>query len=112
MKMTAIKPIYLNRDVVLAGQQFDTADQHGRELIKKGYAEAVPVPPEPTAPTGQTEVPTTGTQTDAPELPPTTGAQIEAPAPDGTASVADADASAPAEPPAPAADATAKAKTK
>ncbi|WP_413732339.1 hypothetical protein [Sodalis sp. RH20] len=41
MKMTAIKPIYLNRDVVLAGQEFETLEQHGRELIKKGYAEAV-----------------------------------------------------------------------
>jgi len=112
MKMTAIKPIYLNRDVVLVGQQFDTADQHGRELIKKGYAEAVPVPPEPTAPTGQTEVPTAGTQTEVPVLPTTTGAQDEAPALDAAESVADADASAPAEAPAPAADATAKAKTK
>ncbi len=109
MKMTAIKPIYLNRDVVLAGQQFDTGDQHGRELIKKGYAEAVP---EPTAPPGQTEVRTVGTQTEAPPLAPTTGAQDEAPAPNATASVADSDASAPAEPPGPVADATAKAKTK
>ncbi|WP_413722689.1 hypothetical protein ACL2XG_05355 [Sodalis sp. RH24] len=41
MKMTAIKPIYLNRDVVLAGQEFETLEQHGRELIKKGYAEVV-----------------------------------------------------------------------
>jgi hypothetical protein len=107
MKMTAIKPIYLNRDVVLAGQQFDTADQHGRELIKKGYAEAVP---EPAQPTVQTDVPTAGAEAETPAL--TTGTQTEAPAPDGTASVADADASAPAEPPAPAADATTKAKTK
>ncbi|XBS71153.1 hypothetical protein ABK905_09380 [Acerihabitans sp. KWT182] len=96
MKMTALKPIYLNRDVVLAGQQFDTGDQHARELIQKGYAEAAPVPPTADATTDGTA--TTQTAPDA-------STQALAPAAD-----------APADAPAPAADvqadATAKAKAK
>lgn len=38
MKLVAKKPIYLRGEVVLAEKSFDTDEQHGRELIKKGYA--------------------------------------------------------------------------
>ncbi len=68
MKMTALKPIYLNSDVVLAGQEFDTLEQHGRELIKKGYAEAVleaPAPAVDTEPAAVDPAPETDAQTEA-----------------------------------------------
>ena len=38
MKLVAIKPIYFQGLVVTENQQFDTQEQHGRELVKKGYA--------------------------------------------------------------------------
>ncbi|EDV0404708.1 DUF1839 family protein, partial [Salmonella enterica subsp. enterica] len=38
MKIIAQKPLYINGDVVTEGSVFETIEQHGRELINKGYA--------------------------------------------------------------------------
>lgn len=38
MKLTVIRPIYVEGKVLLEGDAFETLEQHGRELIKKGYA--------------------------------------------------------------------------
>lgn len=38
MKLIAIKPIYFEGNVLTAGSGFETLEQHGRELIQKGYA--------------------------------------------------------------------------
>ena len=38
MKLVAIKPIYFLGQVVTEKQAFETQEQHGRELVKKGYA--------------------------------------------------------------------------
>ncbi|HHK7966978.1 hypothetical protein ABK864_01395 [Serratia marcescens] len=38
MKLIALKPIYFGGDVVREGCSLETREQHGRELIKKGYA--------------------------------------------------------------------------
>lgn len=38
MKLIAIKPIYFEGNVLTEGTEFETLEQHGRELIKKGYA--------------------------------------------------------------------------
>lgn len=38
MKLTAIKPIYHEGEVKTEGTTFETVEQHGRELVKKGYA--------------------------------------------------------------------------
>jgi hypothetical protein len=38
MKLIANRPIYVNGAVVIDGHPFETQDQHGRELIRKGYA--------------------------------------------------------------------------
>ncbi|EMF8519848.1 hypothetical protein V4E47_004926, partial [Enterobacter asburiae] len=38
MKLIALKPIYFGGTVVTEGLQLETLEQHGRELIKKGYA--------------------------------------------------------------------------
>lgn len=40
MKLKLLKPIYLNGEVLTEGKTFETLEQHGRELIRKGYAEA------------------------------------------------------------------------
>ncbi|ELY7546113.1 hypothetical protein ACOZ0L_000930 [Cronobacter turicensis] len=39
MKLIAIKPIYFEGNVLTEGVEFETLDQHGRELVKRGYAE-------------------------------------------------------------------------
>ena len=41
MKMRSLKPVYFNGTVQTEGSEFETLDQHGRELIRKGYAECV-----------------------------------------------------------------------
>lgn len=38
MKLTVIRPIYVEGKVLVEGDAFETLEQHGRELIKKGYA--------------------------------------------------------------------------
>ena len=44
MKIKLLKPIYYEGQVVLAGHTIEAAEQHGRELVKKGYAEKAPEP--------------------------------------------------------------------
>lgn len=41
MKMRSLKPVYFNGTVQTEGSEFETLEQHGRELIRKGYAECV-----------------------------------------------------------------------
>lgn len=41
MKIRSIKPVYFNGVVHVEGSEFETLEQHGRELIKKGYAEQI-----------------------------------------------------------------------
>lgn len=41
MKLKAIKPIYIGGVVVAEGSAFETLEQHGRELLNKGYASAL-----------------------------------------------------------------------
>lgn len=52
MKLIALKPIYFGGIVIVEGQQLKTLEQHGRELIAKGYARLADdgnsPPPEPT----------------------------------------------------------------
>ncbi|EKO0821743.1 hypothetical protein PX504_004638, partial [Salmonella enterica] len=43
MKIIAQKPLYINGDVVTEGLVFETIEQHGRELINKGYAHLIEV---------------------------------------------------------------------
>ncbi|EBM3162078.1 hypothetical protein DXW76_03175 [Salmonella enterica] len=43
MKIIAQKPLYINGDVVIEGSVFETIEQHGRELINKGYAHLIEV---------------------------------------------------------------------
>lgn len=43
MKLKAIKPIYIGGDVVVEGREFETNEQHGRELERKGYAVEVEI---------------------------------------------------------------------
>lgn len=43
MKLIAIKPIYHNSKVVVEQETFETNEQHGRELVAKGYAVEVQV---------------------------------------------------------------------
>lgn len=38
MKLIALKQIYFGYSVLDNGQEFETGEQHGRELLKKGYA--------------------------------------------------------------------------
>lgn len=40
MKLKTLKPLYLGGQVLPEGRSFETIEQHGRELIAKGYAEA------------------------------------------------------------------------
>ncbi|EOY7732941.1 hypothetical protein ACQLRR_004225 [Escherichia coli] len=37
MKLIALKPIYFGGVVVTEGSALETLEQHGRELIQKGY---------------------------------------------------------------------------
>ena len=39
MKLIAIKPIYFEGNVLTEGTEFETLEQHGRELVNCGYAE-------------------------------------------------------------------------
>ncbi len=41
MKIRSLKPVYFNGNVQVEGSEFETLEQHGRELIKKGYAEQI-----------------------------------------------------------------------
>lgn len=43
MKLIAVKPIYFGGVVVAEGELLETQEQHGRELVKKGYARLVDV---------------------------------------------------------------------
>ncbi|EBW6256204.1 DUF1839 family protein [Salmonella enterica subsp. enterica serovar Weltevreden] len=43
MKIIAQKPLYINGDVVTEGSVFETIEQHGRELINKGYAHLIEI---------------------------------------------------------------------
>ncbi|WP_338806888.1 hypothetical protein V8U11_06710 [Pseudomonas chlororaphis] len=38
MKLITLKPLLLGGQVVVEGQSFETHEQHGRELVTKGYA--------------------------------------------------------------------------
>ncbi|HHJ4580939.1 MAG: hypothetical protein E7A42_12270 [Leclercia adecarboxylata] len=38
MKLIAIKPIYFEGSVLTEGTEFETLEQHGRELVARGYA--------------------------------------------------------------------------
>lgn len=40
MKLKTLKPLYLGGKTLVEGTSFETSEQHGRELLKKGYAEA------------------------------------------------------------------------
>jgi hypothetical protein len=39
MKLKTLKPLYLGGQTLTEGRAFETIEQHGRELIQKGYAE-------------------------------------------------------------------------
>lgn len=39
MKLKTLKPLYLGGQTLVEGTSFETIEQHGRELIQKGYAE-------------------------------------------------------------------------
>lgn len=39
MKLKTLKPLYLGGVTLTEGRPFETLEQHGRELIRKGYAE-------------------------------------------------------------------------
>ncbi|ENV0141760.1 hypothetical protein ACGHB7_001702 [Salmonella enterica] len=41
MKLIALKPIYFNGVVAMEGYSLETLEQHGRELITKGYANSM-----------------------------------------------------------------------
>lgn len=41
MKLKLKRPLYQGQDVIDVGQEYTTTEQHGRELIRKGYAEQV-----------------------------------------------------------------------
>ena len=39
MKLKTLKPLYLGGKTLVEGTSFETGEQHGRELLQKGYAE-------------------------------------------------------------------------
>lgn len=39
MKLIAIKPIYFEGNVLTEGTEFETLEQHGRDLVARGYAQ-------------------------------------------------------------------------
>lgn len=47
MKLRSVKPIYHKGEVLTEGTAFETLEQHGRELIKRGYAEEAASKKEP-----------------------------------------------------------------
>lgn len=57
MKLIALKQTYFGYSVLNQGQEFETTEPHGRELLKKGYAKTTETlqPTEPTEPTESTE---------------------------------------------------------
>ncbi|SAM35769.1 DUF7210 family protein [Pseudomonas sp. 1 R 17] len=38
MKLKTLKPLYLGGKTLVEGTSFETGEQHGRELLQKGYA--------------------------------------------------------------------------
>lgn len=38
MKLKTLKPLYLGGMTVVEGRSFETGEQHGRELVRNGYA--------------------------------------------------------------------------
>ncbi|MNL84441.1 hypothetical protein D3C87_2124040 [compost metagenome] len=38
MKMKAVRPIYKDGKTLIEGEEFETSEQHGRELLTRGYA--------------------------------------------------------------------------
>jgi hypothetical protein len=40
MKLKTLKPLYLGGKTLIEGTSFLTGEQHGRQLLQKGYAEA------------------------------------------------------------------------
>jgi len=40
MKLKTLRPLYLGGQTLVEGTPFETIEQHGRELILKGYAES------------------------------------------------------------------------
>ena len=38
MKMKAVRPIYKDGKNLIEGEEFETSEQHGRELLTRGYA--------------------------------------------------------------------------
>ncbi|MFJ3487734.1 hypothetical protein ACIPL1_30555 [Pseudomonas sp. NPDC090202] len=38
MKLKTLKPLYIGGQTLVEGTAFETIEQHGRELITKGYA--------------------------------------------------------------------------
>tara|TARA_R110001606_G_scaffold68797_1_gene157160 strand:+ start:9647 stop:9838 length:192 start_codon:yes stop_codon:yes gene_type:complete len=49
MKMKAKKPFWHAGSVVLPGQDFETLEQHGRELVTRNIAQAIKVDSKPAA---------------------------------------------------------------
>ncbi|MEM8239504.1 hypothetical protein Q4R49_17500 [Morganella morganii subsp. sibonii] len=49
MKMTVLRAFYFGHRVVVEGEEIETTELHGRELIQKGYAGEIPdnILPEP-----------------------------------------------------------------
>lgn len=39
MKLKTLKPLYLGGKTLIEGSSFLTGEQHGRQLLQKGYAE-------------------------------------------------------------------------
>ncbi|RNF93703.1 hypothetical protein EFK07_03255 [Pseudomonas putida] len=39
MKLKTLKPLYLGGQTLVEGTSFETIEQHGRELVQKGYAQ-------------------------------------------------------------------------
>ncbi|ELZ1660104.1 hypothetical protein ACKJUG_001330 [Cronobacter sakazakii] len=47
MKLIAIKPIYFEGNVLTEGTEFETLEQHGRDLVACGYAQEPGKKPDP-----------------------------------------------------------------
>ncbi|WP_434172379.1 hypothetical protein AHYW_001814 [Providencia manganoxydans] len=41
MKLTVLRAIYFGGNVAIEGDEIETTEQHGRELIQKGYASEI-----------------------------------------------------------------------
>jgi hypothetical protein len=55
MKLKTLKPLYLGGETLVEGTSFVTIEQHGRELIQKGYAEPDTSEDEPAVTLGDDE---------------------------------------------------------